>query len=84
MFTFLYQEGVASTNWEAEQAIRPAVLARKLSGGSRTDRGATAHARLLTVLRSARQQGRDQFALLVEAFLSRSPLDLGLVPEPGG
>jgi transposase len=84
VFTFLYVEGVEPTNWEAEQAIRPAVLARKLSGGSRTDRGATVHARLLTVLRSAKQQGRDPFALLVEAFHSPGPIDLGLVPDPGG
>lgn len=84
LLTFLYVEGVAATNWEAEQAIRPAVLARKLSGGSRTDRGATVHARLLTVLRTAKQQGRDQLALLVAAFHSADPVDLGLVPDPGG
>lgn len=84
LFTFLYQEGVDATNGGAERAIRPAVLARKLSGGSRTDRGATVHARMLTVLRTAKQQGRDQLTVLVEAFLSVGPIDLGLVPDPGG
>jgi transposase len=36
IFTFLYCEGLDATNWRAEQAIRPAVVAREVWGGRRT------------------------------------------------
>ena len=36
LFTFLYCPGVEATNNRAERAIRPAVMARRLCGGSRT------------------------------------------------
>jgi len=36
LFTFLRQAGVDATNWRAEQALRPAVVNRKVWGGSRT------------------------------------------------
>lgn len=35
LFTFLDHPGVAATNWAAEQAIRPAVVTRKVCGGNR-------------------------------------------------
>jgi transposase len=40
LFTFLKIDGVEATNWRAEHAIRPAVVACKVSGGNRTWRGA--------------------------------------------
>jgi transposase len=36
LFSFLKHEGVDATNWRAEQAIRPAVVNRKVWGGNRT------------------------------------------------
>jgi transposase len=36
LFTFLREPGVQATNWRAEHAIRPAVIARKHWGGNRT------------------------------------------------
>jgi transposase len=39
LFTFLRYPGVDATNNAAERALRPAVIARKLSCGNRTDRG---------------------------------------------
>lgn len=39
LFTFLDVPGLEATNWPAETEIRPAVLARKLSGCNRTERG---------------------------------------------
>jgi hypothetical protein len=35
LFTFLRQSGVEATNWRAENAIRPAVVNRKVCGGKR-------------------------------------------------
>ena len=36
LFTFLWDPSVDATNWRAEQAIRPAVVIRKVCGGNRT------------------------------------------------
>jgi transposase len=59
LFVFLYEEGVAGTNNAAERAIRPAVIARKLSGGNRTAAGAQTHSILASILQTCRQKGED-------------------------
>lgn len=59
LFTFLTHPGVPATNYLAEQAVRPAVVNRKVSGGNRTWRGALTQSRLMTVMRTAAQQGTD-------------------------
>jgi len=41
-FTFVFDPEVEATNWKAEQAIRPAVVNRKVWGGNRTEAGAKA------------------------------------------
>lgn len=84
LLTFLDVPGLEATNWPAEQAIRPAVIARKLSGCNRTDRGASAQERVTSVARTARQQKRDVFELFASVFLAPGPFDLGLVPVPAG
>ena len=55
----LDHDAVEATNNPAEREIRPAVIARKLSAGNRTDAGAETHAVLATILRTCRRQGRD-------------------------
>lgn len=76
LFTFLDVDGLSATNWAAEQAIRPSVLARKLSGGNRTDRGADAHAGLLSVVQTAKQRAVDEVDLLVRALCQPEPRPL--------
>jgi transposase len=49
---YLYYPHVEATNWPAEQAIRPAVVNRKNSGGNRTARGSRSQAVLMSVLRT--------------------------------
>ena len=39
-FTFVFDPRIEPTNWKAEQAIRPAVVNRKVWGGNRTAAGA--------------------------------------------
>ena len=56
---FLWDKQVDGTNNAAERALRPAVVFRKVTGGSRSDPGADAWAVLASVLRTARQQGRN-------------------------
>jgi transposase len=57
--TFLHDASVDGTNNAAERALRPAVVMRKITGGSRSDSGAEAWAVLASVMRTAKQQGRD-------------------------
>jgi len=56
---FLWDKDLNGTNNAAERAIRPAVVARKISGGSRSKNGADAWARLASLLRTASQQGKN-------------------------
>lgn len=58
-FTFLSHPEVEPTNWEAEQAIRPAVVNRKVWGGNRTWAGARAQEVLLSVLETCKRLGRS-------------------------
>ena len=44
LFRFVVVPEVESTNNRAERALRPSVIYRKVSGGSRSDRGAEAYA----------------------------------------
>ena len=48
-FTFVRYEGVPSTNNAAERAIRPAVTARKISGGTRSGKGSETRSVLMTL-----------------------------------
>jgi hypothetical protein len=56
---FLHQRDLDATNNAAERAIRPAVVARKISGGSRSKAGADSWAKLASLLRTASQRGTD-------------------------
>lgn len=57
--TFLHREQVEGDNNAAERALRPAVVMRKITGGSRSEAGAEAWSILASVMRTAEQQGRD-------------------------
>jgi len=84
LFAFLTVDGVDATNFRAEQAVRPAVVNRKVWGGNRSDRGAETQSRVMTFLRTAHQQGADAIALLVS--LARAPTPgvvAGLNLRPG-
>jgi transposase len=59
IFTYLRIPGVEATNWMGEQAMRPAVVNRKVWGGNRTPQGAIAQSCLTSVLRTCFQQGLD-------------------------
>ena len=73
LFTFVEEAGaVEGTNWPAEQAIRPAVISRKISGCNRTWRGAHAHEVLVSVLRTAWHRNVQGLEYLVQALRARS------------
>ena len=66
VFLFLYDPSVDAANWRAEQAVRPAVVTRKVCGGNRTRRGADTQQVLASVVRTARQRGLDPGPLITE------------------
>ena len=73
-FTFLFNPVVEATNWLAEQAIRPAVVNRKVWGGNRTPTGAKAQGILMSVLETVRRTTRpvvDYVSASLRAFGNR-------------
>jgi transposase len=66
LFTFLDDPdlGLEATNWRGEQALRPAVVNRKVWGGNRTEVGADAQSVLMSVIRTAEQQGHPLIEFL--------------------
>jgi transposase len=72
LLTFLYEENLEASNWPAEQALRPAVVNRKVFGGSRTWAGAHALEVLASLFATCRQNGLD--ALEILSHLLRRPI----------
>ncbi len=59
LFTFLDHAGVEATNNRAERALRPAVIARKLSCGNKTERGKRTWEILASLAATCHQRGQD-------------------------
>jgi len=60
---------VPPTNNEAERALRALVLKRKISGPTRSRRGADFIARGFSVYETCRRQGRDLWGFMHEAVI---------------
>jgi len=74
VFSFLFDPTLDATNWRAEQALRPAVVTRKMcGGGNRTRRGADSQQVLTSILRTADQRGLDATDILVTLLTARTP-----------
>src|SRR6185437_8079075 len=66
-FRFITEPGVEPTNNLAEQAIRFVVIDRRITQGTRSDRGDRWCERIWTVMATCSQQGRSVFAYLEAA-----------------
>jgi transposase len=66
LWTFVEVEGVQPTNNAAEQALRHAVIWRKLSFGTQSATGSRFVERMLTVIETCRRQKRNVYAWLTE------------------
>jgi transposase len=73
LLTFLYQPGLEATNYRGEQALRPAVVNRKVWGGNRTTAGAQAQSILMSLLRTCTQQHRDPLTFLSRLLRGQYP-----------
>jgi transposase len=75
LFTFLFDSTIDATNWRAEQALRGAVITRKVcGGGNRPTRGAVTQQVLASVLRTSRQRGLDTHAVLTTLLCAPTPI----------
>jgi transposase len=75
-FWFLIDPTIDATNWRAEQAIRPAVVNRKVWGGNRTWRSATAQAILTSLWVTLEQRGYEALEWFSAARSATLPLPL--------
>jgi transposase len=83
LFTFLRHQGIDATNFRAEQAIRPAVVNRKVWGGNRTEKGAVAQSILMTVLFTALKLKRDGLQFVSRVLCSPRDHRPMLLPGTG-
>jgi transposase len=75
LWTFATAKGVQPTNNHAERALRGAVIYRKLSLGSQSDRGEQRIARLLSAHTTCRLQRRSFHAYLIDALAAHARKD---------
>lgn len=66
LITVLLHENAPLTNNHAERMIRPMVIIRKISGGSRSDKGAATHAVNMSVMQTLSLKGKDFFSCVTE------------------
>lgn len=78
LFVFLQDPAVPPTNNASERSLRPSVVHRKVTGGFRSEAGATAYAILRTVADTARKRGQAVFTTILTA-LNQSQ---GTAPQP--
>jgi transposase len=71
LWTFLDHDGVEPTNNAAEQALRHAVIWRKLSFGTQSASGSRFVERMLSIIETCRRQCRNVFAWLADAVQAR-------------
>jgi transposase len=72
-FWFLIDPTIDATNYRGEQAIRPAVVNRKVWGGNRTWLGARWQSILTSVIRTCEQRSRDPFDFLLQTLRRPKP-----------
>lgn len=77
LFTFVRDPAVPATNNAAERSLRPLVVTRKVSGGTRSAQGSTTRMVLYSLCATARMQQQDPAAVCRQLLLA--PLD---APSP--
>jgi transposase len=79
---FLIDPSLPATNYQAEQALRPAVVNRKVWGGNRTEPGAEAQKVLLSVLETCKQQLTSGFQYVRDTLCHGFASLFGRTPTP--
>jgi len=71
LWTFTRVDGVEPTNNAAERALRHAVIWRRISGGTDSERGSRFVERMLSVVATCRQQGTGALGYLTRCHQAR-------------
>ncbi len=64
---FVTNQNLPPTNNDAETALRHAVIARRISYGTRTDEGSRAYAAILSIVETCRRRNVDPWAVVERA-----------------
>jgi transposase len=78
LLTFVEKEGIEPTNNRAERDLRPAVIMRKISQGNKTDDGARAQARMMSIFRTLKMRGYDPLETITDAL--KTKVKTGVLP----
>ncbi|NIQ82846.1 MAG: IS66 family transposase [Anaerolineae bacterium] len=73
LFVFISDPAVPATNNLAERSLRPAVVARKISGGTRSDKGSETKTGLMSIFGTWQLRRKPLLASCRELLLSRAP-----------
>jgi len=73
LFTFIRMPGVVATNNLAERSIRPFVITRKISGGTRSSTGSQIRCDLATVFHTWAARGLNPFTACLAALQTSLP-----------
>ena len=84
LLTFLWYEDVPSDNNAGERAIRPAVMIRKNSYQSGSDRGALSSSILMSVLRTLRVRGHQPIDTILAALADYNRTEIPPKMPPRG
>ncbi len=80
---FVFDPTLPPTNNDAERALRHAVIARRISFGTRTDEGSRFHAAALSVVDTCRKRGVETWSYVASLIAAaRAGLPLPAIPEP--
>jgi hypothetical protein len=71
LFTFLAIDGIKYHNNDAERAIRPCVVIRKITYGNKSEQGARALARLMSVRETCKMRGQNFYDYALEYLNNR-------------
>jgi transposase len=73
LFTFVADPAVPSTNNAAERSVRPVVVQRKISGGTRSAQGTSTFTTLATLFGTWRARGLDPLVACRQLLLDQAP-----------
>lgn len=73
IWSFLFDPSIDATNWRAEQALRPAIVTRKVCGGNRSWNGADSQQILASVIRTTSQRQLNPHSVLASLLHARTP-----------
>jgi transposase len=74
LFTFVAEPRVAADNNAAERSLRPPVVSRKISGGTRSEQGSETKSVLASLFGTWRLQGRDPYQAIRQTLIAPQPV----------